>query len=116
LNNEVALSEIVDILNMRYADLDNWDWHAGEEGVPVLSRQQLNGKYRVWMDDDILETIFVEHICVQVCNKFKGALTSKGKKVRWQVVLESQASIITDSTLFLLLCSMCSYSKTLEIG
>ena len=74
LNNEVALSEIADVLNMRYADLENWDWHTGEEGVPFLPRQQLNGKYRIWMDDDILETIFVEHICVQICNKLKEAL------------------------------------------
>lgn len=75
VNNKVALSEIADVLNMRYADLENWDWHAGEEGVPVLPRQQLNGKYRIWMDDDILETIFVEHICVQLCTELMAALT-----------------------------------------
>ncbi|CAI7612276.1 unnamed protein product [Penicillium pancosmium] len=75
VNNKVALSEIADVLNMRYADLDNWDWHTGEEGVPVLPRQQLNGKYRIWMDDDILETIFVEHICIKLCNDLKSALT-----------------------------------------
>lgn len=57
------------------------------KGVPVLPRQQLNGKYRVWIDGYILETIFVEHVYVQVCNKLKEALTSEGKKVRWQVVL-----------------------------
>lgn len=75
VNNKVALSEIADVLNMRYADLDNWDWHTGEEGVPVLPRQQLNGKYRIWMDDDILETIFVEHICIKLCKDLKFALT-----------------------------------------
>ncbi|KAJ5756079.1 reverse transcriptase [Penicillium manginii] len=76
VNNKVALSEIADVLNMRYADLDNWDWHTGEEGVPVLPRQQLNGKYRIWMDDDILETIFVEHICIRLCRDLKSTLTS----------------------------------------
>ncbi|GFF62954.1 hypothetical protein IFM60648_00773 [Aspergillus lentulus] len=27
LNNEVAMTEIADVLNMRYAELKNWDWH-----------------------------------------------------------------------------------------
>lgn len=71
VNNKVALNEIADVLNMRYADLKNWDWHADDKGVPVLPRQQLNGKYRIWMDDDVLETIFVEHICIKLCVTLK---------------------------------------------
>lgn len=59
---------------MRFADLKNWDWHAGDDGIPVLRRQELNGKYRIWMDDDVLQTIFVEHICVRLCNVLKDAL------------------------------------------
>ncbi|KAJ6127299.1 reverse transcriptase [Penicillium sp. IBT 18751x] len=74
LNNKVVLNEIADVLNMRYADLKNWDWHADDEGVPVLPRQQLNGKYRIWMDDDVLETIFVEHICIKLCVTLKAIL------------------------------------------
>ncbi|OOQ82230.1 hypothetical protein PEBR_39790 [Penicillium brasilianum] len=75
LDNKVVLNEIADVLNMRYADLGSWDWHADGEGVPVLPRQQLNGKYRIWMDDDVLETIFVEHICIRLCQMLKGILT-----------------------------------------
>ncbi|KAJ5126027.1 reverse transcriptase [Penicillium atrosanguineum] len=71
VNNKIALNEIADVLNMRYADLKNWDWHTDDEGVPVLPRQQLNGKYRIWMDEDVLETIFVEHICIKLCVTFK---------------------------------------------
>lgn len=74
LDNKVVLNEIADVLNMRYADLRNWDWHADSEGVPVLPRQQLNGKYRIWMDDDVLETIFVEHICMRLCKMLKDIL------------------------------------------
>ncbi|PKX89282.1 uncharacterized protein P174DRAFT_454964 [Aspergillus novofumigatus IBT 16806] len=44
LDNEVAMTEIADVLNMRYTDLKNWDWHTGEKGIPVLPRQQTNGK------------------------------------------------------------------------
>ncbi|KAJ5105304.1 reverse transcriptase [Penicillium alfredii] len=74
LNSNVALTEIADVLNMRYADLRNWDWHAGPDGVPVLPRQQLNGKYRIWMDEDVLQTIFMEHICMRLCGMLKEVL------------------------------------------
>lgn len=71
LKNRVALNEIADVLNFRYADLDQWDWHAGEEGIPVLPRPQLNGKYRIWMDEDVLQTLFVQYIGSRLCNRVK---------------------------------------------
>ncbi|KAL4905539.1 hypothetical protein BDW74DRAFT_17810 [Aspergillus multicolor] len=74
LKNDVALTEIADVLNMRWADLDNWDWFAGDEGIPVLPRQQLNGKYRIWMDEDVLQLIFVQYIGLRLCNLLKNQL------------------------------------------
>ncbi|KAL2867663.1 uncharacterized protein BJX67DRAFT_75870 [Aspergillus lucknowensis] len=74
VKNKVALTEIADVLNMRWADLENWDWFAGEEGIPVLPRQQLNGKYRIWMDEDILQLIFVQYIGTRLCNLLKATL------------------------------------------
>ncbi|KAF7114229.1 hypothetical protein CNMCM5793_007807 [Aspergillus hiratsukae] len=74
LDNEVAMTEIADVLNMRYADLKNWDWHTGEKGIPVLPRQQTNGKYRVWVDEDVLETIFAEFIALEFCSSLKHLL------------------------------------------
>ncbi|KAB8071553.1 hypothetical protein BDV29DRAFT_197302 [Aspergillus leporis] len=74
--NKVALTEIADVLNMRYADLQNWDWHA-DEGIPVLPRQQLNGKYRIWIDDDVLQTIFVQYLADFIQKKSRDALRRK---------------------------------------
>jgi hypothetical protein len=51
LQNEVVLGEIADVLNMRFVDIKNWSWDAGEDGIPVMPRQGLNGKYRIWMDE-----------------------------------------------------------------
>lgn len=45
LQNEVVLTEIADVLNMRYASLQGWSW--GSEGIVVEPRHQLNGKYRI---------------------------------------------------------------------
>ena len=52
----------VDVLNMKMADIKNWQWDAGEEGLPVEPRRQLNGKYRIMMDEDILDAIFLHYV------------------------------------------------------
>lgn len=62
LRDEVARTEICDVLNMKMADIKNWQWDAGEEGLPVEPRRQLNGKYRIMMDEDILDAIFLHYI------------------------------------------------------
>jgi len=74
LDNELALNEIADVLNFRYADLKNWGWHAVEGGIPVLPRPQWNGRYRIWMDEDVLQTIFIQYIGVKLCNRLKEVL------------------------------------------
>ncbi|KAL8785823.1 MAG: hypothetical protein Q9213_003130 [Squamulea squamosa] len=60
LQNKVVLTEIADVLNMRFASLDTWGW--GDTGISVEPRKQLNGKYRVMMDEDILQAIFLHYI------------------------------------------------------
>ncbi|KAL2185352.1 hypothetical protein L209DRAFT_733219 [Thermothelomyces heterothallicus CBS 203.75] len=74
LESDVAKSEIADVLNMRFSDLKQWHWDAGEDGIRVMPRRGLNGKYRVWADDDILQMIFVQYIGIRLCNMLKPAL------------------------------------------
>ncbi|KAI0457311.1 hypothetical protein F5B21DRAFT_102873 [Xylaria acuta] len=62
LKNPFILNEIADVLNMWFADFDNWSWEAGEQGMPVLPRPQLNGKYRIWIDEDVLQAIFIHYV------------------------------------------------------
>jgi len=74
LENDLVLGEIADVLNMRFGDLKSWTWEA-DEGIPVMPRQQLNGKYRIWMDEDVLQAIFVHYIGISWCVALKDALT-----------------------------------------
>ncbi|KXX73036.1 hypothetical protein MMYC01_210502 [Madurella mycetomatis] len=76
LESEVAKAEIADVLNMRFSGLKQWHWDAGENGIRVMPRAGLNGKYRIWADDDILQMIFVQYIGVKLCNIIKPALKS----------------------------------------
>jgi hypothetical protein len=69
------MNEIADVLNIRFADFDNWSWQAGEQGIPVLPRPQLNGKYRIWMDEDVLQAIFIHYVGIENCVALKKALT-----------------------------------------
>jgi len=70
LKDEVARGEICDVLNMQYSDLENWSWDAGEEGLPIEPRRQLNGKVRIMMDEDVLQAIFLHYIGMCKCLSF----------------------------------------------
>ncbi|XEV04457.1 hypothetical protein FSHL1_009744 [Fusarium sambucinum] len=76
LEQPVVLGEIADVLNMRFSNIDSWEWDAGEHGIPVLPRQQLNGKYRIWMDEDVLQAILIHYVGIQCCVALKAALNS----------------------------------------
>ena len=62
LKDDAVLSEIRDVLNMRLRDLKDWQWNLGEEGMPVVPRQSLNGKWRVMMDEDVLQALLTHWI------------------------------------------------------
>ncbi|KAK0103301.1 hypothetical protein ONS95_005331 [Cadophora gregata] len=69
LNNKVVLDEIADVLNMRMSALDKWKWDAA--GTPVEQRRQLNGRYRFYHDEDLLQTILLRYIGVKWSVFFK---------------------------------------------
>lgn len=60
MQNRDVTQEVVDVLNMRLASLDSWDW--GVDGIPIEMRRQLNGKYRVFMDEDLLDGLFLQYL------------------------------------------------------
>jgi len=70
-SNDVILTELADVLNMRMACLHSWSW--GSE-VSVEARRQLNGKYNIYMHEDLLQAIFLQYIGVQWSVKIKAAL------------------------------------------
>lgn len=74
-NNELVLDEISDVLNLRFADLDNWSWQAAEDGMYYEPRRQLNGKYRIMMDMDILQALFLHYIAISWCGQLKTVAT-----------------------------------------
>lgn len=61
LNNQPAvLKELVDVLNLDLEGLDKWEWDPSP--VPLNMRRQLNGKYRVYMDEETHQAILLHFI------------------------------------------------------
>ncbi|KAF9881217.1 hypothetical protein CkaCkLH20_01367 [Colletotrichum karsti] len=71
LNNKVVLREIADVLNMRMQTRQKWSWD-GESTID--QRRQLNGRYRFYPDDDLLQSIFIHHIGTQWGVKMRSLL------------------------------------------
>ncbi|MCJ1338297.1 hypothetical protein MMC09_003583 [Bachmanniomyces sp. S44760] len=60
--NNVVMNEIADVLNMRLAALQTWSW--GSE-VPLEQRRQMNGTYKIYMHEELLQAIFLQFIGVK---------------------------------------------------
>ena len=59
-NNVMILQEMVDVLNLQLDALDSWSWGDGPINVEV--RRSLNGKYRVYMDEEIMQALLLHYI------------------------------------------------------
>ncbi len=77
LSNPIILAEIADVLNMRIVVLDSWSWEI--EGLNVEQRRKVTGKFHVYIDEDLLQAIFLQFIGVKWCVFFKGAFTDFSK-------------------------------------
>ena len=71
-NNSSVLTEIADVLNMRFRNLVHWSWES-DDGMIIQARPQLNGKWRVMMDEDILQAILLHYVAVEWCVELKDA-------------------------------------------
>ncbi|KAK9761073.1 hypothetical protein K7432_014290 [Basidiobolus ranarum] len=63
--NETILKEFASVLNVMLRNVANWCWP--EEGVPVDLRRGLNGKYRAFMEEDIITALFLQYVGAEWC-------------------------------------------------
>lgn len=75
VGNETVLEEIADVLNVRMATIKTWSW---ETDLVIDQRRQLNGRYRFYPDEDLLQSIFLHYIgmrwAVEFHGRFRGLL------------------------------------------
>lgn len=75
--SELVLQEIADVLNVRVANLGSWSWDATHV---VEQRRNLNGRYRFYTDEDLLDSIFVYYIGMRWAVRLKEVLNTFATK------------------------------------
>ena len=81
MRNHAVAQEVVDVLNMRLASLESWAWPA--EGIPLEMRRQLNGKYRVFMDEDLLDALMFQYLGLKWAVAFRSAFEAFLSSPAW---------------------------------
>lgn len=66
----VILTEVADVLNMRLASIDDGEWNSD---LAVEQRRHLNGRYHMYIDEDLLEALFLQYMGVKWSIFFKKA-------------------------------------------
>jgi hypothetical protein len=94
LKNDEVAQEVADVLNLRFASIDRWDWDS--KGIPVEMRRHLNGKYRVFMDGDLIETILLHYIGLKWSVEFRHAFVSFLKSPAWKSNSQKVPKEVTD--------------------
>lgn len=78
-----VLKEMADVLNMDLDSLDDWEWDP--QPVPLHMRRQLNGKYRVYMDEELHQAILLQFIGMQWATTLKRCFTAFFHSGAWLV-------------------------------
>ena len=65
---------------MRFKSIRSWSWDMEGKGMPVEPRKQLNGKYRIMMDEDVLQAIFLHYIGTMFSTTLHDVLTEVGDR------------------------------------
>ncbi|MCJ1278830.1 hypothetical protein MMC21_006649 [Puttea exsequens] len=81
-NNSLILQEMTDVLNMQIDALETWTW--GQEAVPVIVRRALNGKYRVYADEELIQAILLHHIGMTWAVHMKRSFTTFFHSGAWK--------------------------------
>ncbi|KIW42895.1 uncharacterized protein PV06_06399 [Exophiala oligosperma] len=83
-SNKDVLQEVSDVLTMRMESLDMWQWTTVEGAIPVQQRRQLNGKYRVFMDEDILDALLLHIIGMKWAVYFRHQFVAFFRSHAWK--------------------------------
>jgi len=82
LGSPMILREMVDVLNMQIEALESWSW--GNEGISVDVRRALNGKYRVYMDEEILQALLLYFVGMKWAVHLKTAFLAFFESGAWK--------------------------------
>ena len=68
-DNPTWIREVVDVINLRLGSIERWSWDT--DALPLEMRRQLNGKYRVFMHEEITQALLLYHIGITFATNFR---------------------------------------------
>lgn len=74
LSKKMVLGEVADVLNMRIKSLDKWKWDPS--GTSIEQKRHLNGRYRFYADEDLLQMMLLRYLGLVWSVHFKTAFTT----------------------------------------
>ncbi|KAK6427386.1 hypothetical protein LTR95_015983, partial [Oleoguttula sp. CCFEE 5521] len=90
-NSDTILKEVADVLNMRLDSIDTWSW--GDE-VILEERRNLNGNYQIFMHEDVLQALFLQHVGVHWSVFWRETLrTFQSTKDVWKLAGETMTPL-----------------------
>ena len=78
------LGDVADVMNTKMVSIDTWSWP--KEGVVGEQRRQLNGKYRIFHDENLFDSLFLRYVGVKWSVHFQRALTTFREDDTWKPV------------------------------
>ncbi|KAI4186004.1 MAG: hypothetical protein L6R41_003775 [Letrouitia leprolyta] len=81
-DNSLVLGEMVDVLNIQIDNIDQWSW--GDEPIPIELRRQVNGKYRFYMDEELLQALLIYFVGIKWSVHIKEAFTKFFHSGAWK--------------------------------
>ena len=79
--DEDALQDVIDDINMRMNTLDQWAWPT--EGVTAEQRRQVGSKYRISHDEDLIDALLLRYVGVKWSVQMSERLVAFAKAHTW---------------------------------
>lgn len=77
IQNSIALKELLGALNMR--SFRHWNWKHADKGLPVTARQDAEGQYHMFIEEDVVDMLFLHCTAVGWAQKLKECLVDYGR-------------------------------------
>lgn len=81
-NSKTWLVEMADVLNLRLQSIERWTWQT--EAMSLEMRRQLNGKYRVFMQEEITQALLIYHVGITFASSFAQKLDKFYSSSGWK--------------------------------
>ena len=78
-----VLDQLADVMNITMASISTWSWPSS---VPAEQRRNLDGKYRIFHDEDLLDSLLLRYLGVKWSAHFHRALTRLSEDNNWIAV------------------------------